>query len=46
MITSHEETLKRIGQPKIQNYVIVYSPSCCSKPLWLYFFCSTECYWC
>jgi len=31
--------VKGIAHPKNKNSVIIYSPSSCSKPVWVYLFC-------
>ncbi len=35
-------SLKGIVHPKNENYVVIYSPSCCSKLVWISFFCWTQ----
>jgi len=39
---SMQSTLKGIVHPNIKITVIIYSPSCHSKPVWLSFFCWTQ----
>jgi len=33
---------QRGSSPKNGNYVIIYSPSSCSEPVWVSFFCWTQ----
>ncbi len=34
--------LNGVVQPKMKTFVIIYSSSCCSKPVWNSFFCWTQ----
>ncbi len=31
-----------VSSYQLLNFVIIYSPSCCSKPVWVSFFCWTQ----
>ncbi len=38
----HKSNLEFCSSPQSKNSVIIYSPSCFSKPVWHFFFCRTQ----